>query len=146
MAQARAGEAGPVYVRQDLMQDLLELLALADHRHVILVGDAGVGRRSLVHALGLLMAEGKGPADLRTLVEVSETALLDDAEKAVEAGYREALGGILFLPNVERFFGTDLSSPQFPRATRIVQRAFLERSPVIIATTTDRGLERPAGR
>src|SRR5512142_3096385 len=33
VARARGGEAGPVYVRQDLIQDLSELLVLADHRH-----------------------------------------------------------------------------------------------------------------
>ncbi|HEX9115464.1 MAG TPA: ATP-dependent Clp protease ATP-binding subunit [Anaerolineae bacterium] len=139
VARARNGEAGPVYVRQDLIQDLQELLALADHRHVILVGDAGVGRRSLVHALGLLMAEGKGPAGLPALIEVSEQALLDDAEKAVEAGWRQAQGGILFIPNVERFFNGSLVSADFPKATRLVQRAFLQEAPVVIATTTDGG-------
>ena len=135
--RARSGEAGPVYVRGDLMGDLLGLLTLADHRHVVLVGDAGVGKRSLIQALALLMAEGKGPAGLRTLVQVSELALLDDAEKAIEAGWREARDGILFVPGVERFFGSSLVSPEFPRATRAVQRAFLDARPVVLATATD---------
>jgi ATP-dependent Clp protease ATP-binding subunit ClpC len=137
VAAAKAGEASPVYVRTDLMRDLLGLLALANHRHVILVGDVGVGRRSLVGALGLLMAEGKGPADLANLVRVSEQALLADAEKAVDAGWRQARDGILFIPNIERFFGGALSNPEFPRATRAVQRAFLSLRPVVIGTTTD---------
>jgi ATP-dependent Clp protease ATP-binding subunit ClpC len=137
VARARAGETAPVYVRTDLMGDLLGLLALANHRHVILVGDAGVGRRSLVGALGLLMAEGKGPADLSSLIQVSEQALLADAEKAVDAGWRQARDGILLLPNIERFFGGATSNPEFPRATRVVQRAFLSSRPVVIGTTTD---------
>jgi len=137
VALAREGEADPVHVRQDLMRDLLGLLTLANHRHVILVGDAGVGRRSLVHALALLMAEGKGPAGLQTLIQISERALLTDAEKAVEAGWRQARDGILFLPNLERFFGGAFSSPEFPKATRGVQRVFLDPRPVVIATTTD---------
>ena len=58
----------PYTCARDLMRDLLGLLALADHRHVVLVGDTGVGKRSLVQALALLMAEGKGPAGLQTLV------------------------------------------------------------------------------
>ncbi|PKO23740.1 MAG: hypothetical protein CVU38_02625 [Chloroflexi bacterium HGW-Chloroflexi-1] len=137
VALARDGEADPVYVRQDLMRDLLGLLTLANHRHVILVGDGGVGRRSLVQGLALSMAEDKGPEGLASLVQVAESALLADAEKAVEAGWRQARDGILFLPNVERFFGGAFSAPEFPKATRAVQRAFLDPRPVVIATTTD---------
>ena len=137
VAQAKAGEAGPVYMRADLMRDLLSLLALTNHRHIILVGDAGVGRRSLVHALALLMAEGKGPPDLATLVQLSEAALLADAGKAVDAGWRQARNGILFVPNLERFFGSAFASPELPSGTRALQRAFLEAIPVVIGTTTD---------
>jgi ATP-dependent Clp protease ATP-binding subunit ClpC len=138
-AQARGGDAKPVYVRQDLMDDLLGLLALAEQRHVVLVGDVGVGKRSLVQALALLMAEGKGAADLRNLVWVAETALLDDADKALAAGLRAAADGILFIPNIERFFNGAMTTADFPKATRTVQRAFLAARPVIIGTTTDVG-------
>ena len=137
VAQAKAGEGVPVYVRGDLMRDLLGLLTLANHRHVVLVGDAGVGRRSLVNALSLLMAEGKGPVGLTKLVQITDNALLVDAEKAVEGAYQQARDGILFIPNIERFFGSAMSSPEFPKATRAVQRAFLSLSPVVIASTTD---------
>ncbi len=139
VALAKAGEAGPVYVRGDLMRDLLGLLTLTNHRHVVLVGDTGVGKRSLVQGLALLLAEGKGPDGLGSLIQVSESALLADSEKAVEAGWRQARDGILFLPNVERFFQSAASDPAFPRATKSVQRAFLDPRPVIIATTTDAG-------
>ncbi len=137
VAQAKAGEAKPVYVRADLMRDLLGLLTLTNHRHVMLVGEAGVGKRSLVQGLALLLAEGKGTPDLANLVQISENALLADAEQAVENARRQAADGILFIPNVERFFGGSLSSPEFPKGTRSVQRAFLEQRPVVIATTTD---------
>jgi ATP-dependent Clp protease ATP-binding subunit ClpC len=137
VAQAKGGEGAPVYVREDLMRDLLGLLALANHRHVILVGDAGVGRRSLVQGLALLMAEGKGPAGLTNLVTVSEYALLSDAEKAVDTALSQARDGILFLPNVERFFGSATVNAEFPKATRVVQRALLGLRPVVIASTTD---------
>ena len=52
-----------------------------------------------------LMAESKGPAGLGKVVQVGEAALLDDAAAAVQAGLRQADGGILFLPNIHRFFG-----------------------------------------
>ncbi|MGQ9768460.1 MAG: AAA family ATPase [Anaerolineae bacterium] len=137
VARARGGEATPVYVRQDLMHDLLGLLALANHRHVVLVGDPGVGRRSLVQGLALLMAEGKGPVGLRNLVTVSEYALLTDAERAVSTALAQAQDGILFIPNVERFFSGANVNADFPKATRTVQRALLNLRPVIIASTTD---------
>ncbi len=137
VAQAKGGEAAPVYVRGDLMQDLLGLLTLADHRHVVLVGDPGVGRRSLVQGLALLIAEGKGPAGLRNLVTVSEHALLTDAERAVETALAQARDGILFLPNAERFFSGSSATAEFPKATRAVQRALLNALPVVIASTTD---------
>ncbi len=137
VARAKGGDTAPVYVREELMHDLLGLLALANHRHVVLVGDAGVGRRSLVQGLALLMAEGKGPAELSNLVTVSEHALLIDAEKAVDSAAQQARDGILFIPNVERFFGSAAVNAEFPKATRAVQRAFLNVLPVVIASTTD---------
>ncbi len=137
VAQAKGGEGAPVFVREDLMHDVLGLLALANHRHVMLVGDAGVGRRSLVQGLALLMAEGKGPVGLGNLVTVSEYALLVDAEKAIDTALQQARNGILFIPNIERFFGSATLNPEFPKGTRLVQRALLSLMPVVIGSTTD---------
>ncbi len=137
VAQAKGGEAAPVYVRADLMHDLLGLLTLADHRHVMLVGDAGVGRRSLVQGLALLMAEGKGPQGLSNLVMVTEQALLLDPEKAVENALQQARNGILFIPNIERFFASATLNAEFLKGLRSVQRALLNVVPVVIGSTTD---------
>jgi len=137
VAQAKEGQAPQVYVREDLMHDLMGLLSMANHRHVILVGDAGVGRRSLVEGLAMLMSEGKGPEGLANLVTVSEYALLGDADKAIQTAYQQARDGILFIPNIERFFAGATTNPELPRGTRGVQRAFLALRPVVIGTTTD---------
>jgi len=136
VAQAREGELRPVYYRQDLIRDLLNLLSLAQDRHVILVGPAGVGKRSLVQSLALIIAEGKGPRALQSVIEIAEPALLADPERAVEAGQRKASGGVLFLPNVHRFFGGVLQA-EFPKAQDEVQRAFLGDNAVVLATATD---------
>lgn len=136
VAQAREGELRPVYYRQDLIRDLLNLLNLARDRHVILVGPAGVGKRSLVQSLALLIAEGKGPGSVKSVVEIAEPALLADPERAVVAGQRKASGGVLFLPNVHRFFGGVLQA-EFPKAQDEVQRAFLDDNAVVLATATD---------
>lgn len=137
VAQAKGGEGAPVFVREDLMHDLLGLLTLANHRHVMLVGDAGVGRRSLVQGLALLMAEGKGPQGLSNLVTVSDHALLIDPEKAIDTALQQARDGILFIPNIERFFGSAAVNAEFPKGTRSVQRALLNIMPVVIGSTTD---------
>jgi len=135
VALARDGQLQPVHFRQELLRDLLNLLTLARDRHVILVGQTGVGKRSLVHGLALLVAEGQGPPGLASVVEVAEPALLADASRAVQAGRRKARGGILFLPNIHRFFGGVLHA-EFPKAQSDVQRAFLEGDAVVVGTAS----------
>ena len=141
IAQAQAGELRPVHYRQELLRDLSTLLALAGHRHILLVGPAGVGKRSLVQALALLMAEGKGPAGFKSLVAINESSLLTDAAKALEAGLRQAKGGILFVPTIHRFFGGVLDAV-FPKAERPLQKAFLDTDPVLIGALTQADYEK----
>jgi ATP-dependent Clp protease ATP-binding subunit ClpC len=136
VALARDGQLQPVYYRQELLRDLLSLLNLAHDRHVILAGPVGVGKRSLVQSLALLIAEGQGPGDLKSVVEIAEPALLADASRTVQAGRRKADGGVLFLPNIQRFFGGTLHA-EFPKAQGDVQRAFLDDRTVVVGTTTD---------
>jgi ATP-dependent Clp protease ATP-binding subunit ClpC len=140
VALARDGQLQPVHFREELLRDFLNLLTLARDRHVILVGQTGVGKRSLVHALALLMAEGQGPRDLASVVEVAEAALLADASRAVQAGRRKAAGGILFLPNIHRFFGGVLNA-EFPKAQPEVQRAFLDQGAVVVGTASQADYE-----
>ena len=140
VALARQGQATPVYHREALLRDLISLLTLATDRHVILVGPAGVGKRTLVHSLALLIAEGKGPAGLRSVVEIAEPALLDDAAAALRAGLRQARGGVLFIPNIHRFFGGPVYA-DFPKATKTLQKAFLDDRVAIVGTTTEAGYE-----
>ncbi len=122
-ALARQGEVTPVYFREELLRDLVGLLTLASDRHVILVGPHGVGKRTLVYSLALLIAEGKGPPDLKSMVEINEEALLDNAKLAVQSGLRRARGGILFVPHIARFFGGFRAD--FPEAAgKELQKAF----------------------
>jgi ATP-dependent Clp protease ATP-binding subunit ClpC len=135
-ALARDGQLQPVYYRQELLRDLFNLLSLAHDRHIVLVGPTGAGKRSLVHSLALLIAEGHGPQDIKSVVEIAEQALLVDASLAVQTGRRKAEGGVLFLPNLHRFFGGVLHA-EFPKAQPDVQRAFLDGRAVVVGTTND---------
>ena len=138
VALAKQGEIVPVYFREELLRDLIGLLTLATDRHVMLIGPQGVGKRTLVYSLALLIAEGKGPPDLNCVIEINEEALLDNAKLAVQAGLRKAKGGILLVPHLARFFGGFRA--EFPEAaTNELQKAFFASNgqPVIVGTATE---------
>ncbi len=130
------GNIRPVYYREDLLRDMINILTQASNRHIILIGPDGVGKRTLGYSLAQLMAQGKGPKGLSNLVRVDETALLDNEQQAIRAGLSKAFNGILFIPHIHRFFGGPIKA-EFSKATPIIQKAFLDDNPVIICTTTE---------
>lgn len=136
VATAKSGRLKAVYFREGLLRDMVNILSQSVNRHIILVGPDGVGKRTLGYSLGLLMSEGKGPVGLKNLVQIDETALLDNDQKAMRAGMSQAAGGILFIPHIHRFFGGPIKA-EFTKATPLVQKAFLSDDPVIIGTTTE---------
>jgi ATP-dependent Clp protease ATP-binding subunit ClpC len=135
VASAKKGSVRAVYFRDGLLRELTNMLSQKVNRNVILIGPDGVGKRTLAYSLGLLMAEGKGPAGLDKLVTVEEAALLDNSVQAIVSGLNLAQGGILFIPHIERFFGGPVKA-EFPKAAPNVQKALLNGSPAIIGTTT----------
>jgi len=134
VALAKEGDLRPVYDRVELLQELTSLLSLARDRHVILIGPAGVGKRSLAYSLALQMAEGKGPAGLKSLVQISESVLLDSPAKALQAGLRRARDGILLIPHLHRFFGGRLDA-EFYDASGPLRQALLDNTVAIIGTS-----------
>ncbi len=136
VAGAKSGNLKAVYFREGLLRDMVNILTQSVSRHVILLGSDGVGKRTLAYSLALLIAEGKGPRGIGSLVQIDETALLDNDQKAIRAGLNQARGGILFVPHIHRFFGGPLKA-EFAKATPLLQKAFLEYDPIIIGTTTD---------
>ena len=136
VASARKGQAPPLLMRDDLLRDLASLLALSEDRHVILTGTPGSGRRSLVQSLALLIAEGKGPAGVGAIVEISDGAWLDNPTLALQVALRQASGGAVFIANIHRFFA---SGGRPEAAARDLQKAFVgdPAAPVIIGTTTE---------
>ncbi|MFO7322628.1 MAG: ATP-dependent Clp protease ATP-binding subunit [Chloroflexota bacterium] len=136
VAGAKSGKLRAVYFRESLLRDMINILSQAVNRHIILVGPDGVGKRTLAYSLALLMSEGKGPLGLNSLVQVDETALLDNDQKAVRAGLNQARGGIFFIPHLHRFFGGPMKA-EFSKSTALIQKAFLDNDPVVIGTTND---------
>jgi len=134
-ALAKSGRMAPVHFRDELLQNLVSLLSMAHNRHVILVGPTGIGKRSLVYSLAQLIANGSGPAGLSKVVEMNEQALLDNALSTARSGLRLAQGGILFVPNIARFFGGFRA--EFPdNACAELQKAFFDSEVVILGTAT----------
>ena len=136
VAKAKAGELRAVYFREDLLRDMINIITQSINRHIILMGPDGVGKRTLAYSLGLLISEGKGPNGIKSLVQIDETALLDNDHQAVRAGMSKARGGILFIPHLHRFFGGPVKA-DFSKSTPQIQKAFLDDDPIIIATTTE---------
>lgn len=136
VATARRGSMKAVYFRETLLRDMINILSQSINRHVILIGPDGVGKRTLAYSLALLISEGKGPKGLNNLVQIDETALLDNEQQAVRAGISQARGGILFIPHIHRFFGGPIKA-EFSKVTPLIQKAFLDDDPVIISTTTE---------
>ncbi|MDZ4769859.1 MAG: ATP-dependent Clp protease ATP-binding subunit [Chloroflexota bacterium] len=136
VAGAKSGKLRAVYFREDLLREIINLLTQSFSRHVLLIGPDGVGKRTLAYSLALLMSEGKGPKNLKSLVQIDEAALLDSDQKAVRAGISSAAGGILFIPHIHRFFGGPIRA-EFAKATSLIQKAFLSDDPVIMGTTTE---------
>jgi ATP-dependent Clp protease ATP-binding subunit ClpA len=125
-----------VYERQELLRDLISLIALAQNRHVILVGPEGAGKQTLGQSLAQTIAEGNGFTNLRSLVQISETALLENPLAAMRAGLRRASGGVLLVPNIQRFFADKLRAPFPDQVNRELQKALLSNEQIIIGTTT----------
>jgi ATP-dependent Clp protease ATP-binding subunit ClpC len=135
VALARDGEVRSVYPRETLLNELVSLLSLAGERHVILVGPPGVGRRSLVYALALWIADGRGPADIKSVISVAEPAYFDNPVAAIRSGLRKARGGILLMPDIHRFFGGALYA-ELPQGAKPLQRAFFGTDVTVVGTTT----------
>jgi len=135
VALARDGEVKTVYFREALLGELMTLLALAGERHVLLVGQPGVGKRSLVYSLALLIAEGHGPADVASVVTVADAAYVDNPVAAIRAGLRKARGGILLVPDIHRFFGGVVHA-ELPEGFKPLQRALFRDDVVLVGTTT----------
>jgi ATP-dependent Clp protease ATP-binding subunit ClpC len=136
VALAKSGQMTPVHFRDDLLRDLVNLLSMTRDRHVILVGPTGVGKQSLVLSLAQLIVEGKGPAGLKSVVQINEPALLDNALTSLQAGLRLGRTGILFIPDISRFFGGIRAD--FPeRACNELQKALFTDDVVIVGTATE---------
>ena len=64
-ADARAGRLDPVIGRDDVLDQVVEVLARRTKNNPVLVGDPGVGKTAIVEGLARRVADGAVPATLR---------------------------------------------------------------------------------
>ena len=134
ITEAKEGNAQPVFQREELLNEALNLLALSQNRHTILVGPEGAGKRTFAYSLALLLAEESNPLDVRSFVQINEAALLENPLSAMRAGLRRASGGILFVPYIDRFFGDRLRAKFPEQVNRELHKALLGDEHTIIGT------------
>lgn len=136
VTEALAGNAPALFLREELLNEMISLLALSQKRNIILVGPEGSGRRSLAYSLAQKIAQDQGNNKIRSLVELNESALLENPLAAVRAGIRRATGGILFIPSIERFFSRRPLTTVQNQVNQEVQKALLNEEIVLMGTTT----------
>ena len=141
--EAKNGTVMPLFERKELIDEILSVIGLSSRRHIILVGPEGAGKRSLAQSLAVAITSDKQPT-LRSLVQISETALLEDPLAAIRSGMRRASRGILIVPTLYRFFpGTrHFSFP--PQVNSELHKALLGDEHIIIGTATAEEYERLA--
>lgn len=133
--EAQNANLNTYFEREDLLHKLASLLKLTNNPHVILVGQEGVGKRTLIYSLAQQLAEGTTLPERRSVVEIQNAALLEDPLAAIRAGMRRASNGILLVPNIEQFFVPQQA--KYPQgATREIHKALLDNEIIVIGTTT----------
>jgi ATP-dependent Clp protease ATP-binding subunit ClpB len=114
---AREGRFDPVIGRDAELRRILQVLARRHEHNPLLVGESGIGKTAIVHALAMRMVRGDVPASLqgKRLVALEVGALIAGAKlrgeaeermKAVIAAVRDGGGEtLLFIPDLGALVG-----------------------------------------
>jgi ATP-dependent Clp protease ATP-binding subunit ClpC len=90
----------------------------------------------------MLLAEGRGN-NLRSLVLLNETSLLEDPLATMRAGLRRATGGVLLVPDIGRFFPSRTVPSPFPQQVcRELHKAVLGTDVVVMGTAVSAEYDR----
>ena len=128
------GRLPPVAERPALLQGLANLL-VQPRTSVVLLGENGVGRRSLVQALAQSLARQPLPDLPPALYAVSPAALLDGPELVIRQAIEQARGALLALPDLHQFFGA-APLTGFAEAGVALRQALLEGTLRLVGTST----------
>ncbi|HEX8864468.1 MAG TPA: AAA family ATPase, partial [Lentzea sp.] len=81
-AEARAGLLDPVIGREDVIDEVLEVLSRRTKNNPVLVGDPGVGKTAVVEGIAARIASGDVPATLsgRRLISLDLAGMVAGAK------------------------------------------------------------------
>jgi ATP-dependent Clp protease ATP-binding subunit ClpC len=94
-ADARAGKLDPVIGRDDVIEQVLEVLARRTKNNPVLVGDPGVGKTAIVEGIAQRVADGDVPAVLRDVRIVSVDLAGMVAGTKYRGEFEERLTGVI---------------------------------------------------
>jgi ATP-dependent Clp protease ATP-binding subunit ClpC len=86
VSEARAGKFAPLIGRKAELDQLIQILCRRTRNSVVLIGDPGVGKDSLVRGLALRIADGDVPPDLagRPILQADTSSLPHKFQDAAE--------------------------------------------------------------
>lgn len=147
-ALARAGGLDPVIGRRDETKQVVRILLQKQKNNAVLVGDAGVGKTSIVEGLALRVVAGDAPAEIRNwrIVELSLSAMVagtkyrGEFEERLQQVIDEAESDhrlILFLDELHILVGAGQASGSMDAANILKPALARGRIRLIGATTPD---------
>ena len=155
--RARTSDGDPVIGRGTEVRRLLQVLERRHKNHPLLVGEPGVGKKSIVFSLASRIAAGEVPANLSTLaiMELEVGSLVAGAKLRgeVEERLKQALSGVknvpgsretlLYINGIDSLFGQGNAGASVPD----LLKPLLTRGEIrLLATTTPDGLRKMTER
>jgi ATP-dependent Clp protease ATP-binding subunit ClpC len=124
------------------LRELVNILLQRRRNNVLIVGEPGGGRRTLVSALAQLAARDHTPAGIgKGIWALQPAALLGNPEANIELALRVADGGILLIPDLPLFFGGS-AFPGYAEAGMAIRTALTDRRLRIIGTASPQGFNK----
>ncbi len=125
-----------VFERTAPLRELVNILLQRRRNSVLLIGEPGSGRRSLVSALAQLAARDQLPSGLgKGIWALQPAAMLGNPEANIEMALRVADGGILLIPDLPLFFGGG-TFPGYTEAGMAIRTALTDKRLRLIGTTS----------
>lgn len=141
-AEAANGKLGTVIGFEDEISTIFEILSRKTKSNLLITGESGVGKTSLVNAFAMLLADGKAPTFLKdaTLYEIDLAALgadasykgeVEDRFKKILNEVKEHKNAILLIESIDKLF--DKQSSLFGASAILKQE--LSRGNVLLLCT-----------
>ena len=141
-AEAANGKLGTVIGFEDEISTIFEILSRKTKSNLLITGESGVGKTSLVNAFAMALADGKAPTFLKdaTLYEIDLAALgadasykgeVEDRFKKILYEVKEHKNAILLIESIDKLF--DKQSSLFGASAILKQE--LSRGNVLLLCT-----------